>query len=109
MTGRAALNRAGVDAAQDQGKSWFRIVNKADSVEVYLYDEVGLWGVSTADFTKELAAITAKTIDLRLNSPGGEVFDGLAIFNALCRHPAKITVHVDGLAASIASVIALSL
>lgn len=90
-------------------KTWYRIENKADeSSTVFLYDEIGAWGISAGDFAKELGEVTAKSIDLRLNTPGGEVFDGLAIFNALQRHPAKVTVHIDGLAASIASVIAMA-
>ncbi len=46
-------------------------------------------------------------INLHINSPGGDVFEGIAIFNALKTHGASITVHVDGLAASMASVIAM--
>ena len=104
MTKQAAPSRAGVDAA----RTWYRIENKADTAEVFLYDEIGAWGISAGDFAKELGEVTAKSIDLRLNTPGGEVFDGLAIFNALQRHPARVTVHIDGLAASIASVIAMA-
>lgn len=105
MTRRAALNRAGIDAV----RTWYRIENKADeSATVFLYDEIGMFGVSAGDFAKELSEVTAASIDLRLNSPGGEVFDGLAIFNALARHPARITVHVDGIAASVTSVIAMA-
>lgn len=90
-------------------KSWYRITNRADAAaEVLLYDEIGAWGTSAADFAKELKDVKASEITLRLNSPGGEVFDGLAIYAALKRHPAEITVHVDGLAASIASVIAMA-
>ncbi|MGE5827769.1 MAG: head maturation protease, ClpP-related, partial [Micromonosporaceae bacterium] len=88
--------------------TWYRIVNKADTAEVFLYDEVGMFGVTAGDFAKELGECEAKSIDLRISSAGGEVFDGLAIFAALQRHPARITVHVDGLAASIASVIAMA-
>lgn len=90
-------------------KSWYRITNRADTTaEVFLYDEVGAWGTSAGDFAKELKDVKASEITLRLNSPGGEVFDGLAIYSALKRHPAKVTVHVDGLAASITSVIAMA-
>jgi len=104
MNPRAALDRAGVDGA----KTWFRIVNAAEQAEIYLYDEIGAWGIGAGEFAKELGEVKASTIDLRINSPGGEVFEGLAIFNALQRHPAKITVHVDGLAGSVASVIAMA-
>jgi ATP-dependent protease ClpP protease subunit len=87
---------------------WYRITNLADSAEVVIYDEIGWWGTSAADFMNELKQITADTITLRLNSPGGDVFDGVAIMNALRSHPATVTTQVDGLAASIASVIALA-
>lgn len=91
------------------GKTWYRMTNlAADRSEVMLYDEVGAWGVTASDFVKDLGAIKARHIDLRLNSPGGEVFDGLAIYSALKRHPADVTVHIDGLAASITSVIAMA-
>jgi len=50
----------------------------------------------------------AEEITVRLNSPGGDVFDGLAIFNLLKEHPAKVTVKVDGYAASSASIIAMA-
>lgn len=88
---------------------WYRIRNlAAGSAEVVIYDEIGWFGVSAQDFIRELRAIDATDITLRVNSPGGEVFDGIAIYNLLRDHPAKVTAYVDGLAASIASVIALA-
>lgn len=91
-------------------KSWFRIENKAadDSATIHVYDEIGYWGVTAKDFVSALGNVSASTINLRLNSPGGDVFDGITIHNALKQHSAKIIVHVDGLAASIASVIAMA-
>ena len=87
-------------------KNWYEIRNAADGmVEVLLYDEIGSWGVSAADFVKELLGIKAKTINLRINSPGGDVFDGVAIYNGLKNHPAAVHAIVDGLAASSASFI----
>jgi len=64
--------------------------------------------VSAAGFVKELQGIQAKTIHLRINSPGGDVFDGRAIATAIRQHPAKIIAHVDGMALSAASWIALA-
>ena len=91
---------------------WYKIVNKADDdeAEVLIYDTIGGWffGVNATDFVHELRDITASKINVRINSPGGRVFDGIAIYNALVRHPADIHVHVDGLAASIASIIAMA-
>jgi ATP-dependent Clp endopeptidase proteolytic subunit ClpP len=95
-------------------RSWYEIRNaaSADVAEVFIYEQIGEdWfggGVTAKNFASDLAAVTAPNIDLHLNSPGGLVFDGQAIHNALVRHPAAITVYIDGLAASIASVIALA-
>ena len=92
---------------------WFNIVNKADKAEIWIYEYIGedFWtggGVTAKKFQKELSEIKASQIDLHINSPGGEVFDGITIYNLLKQHPAKITSFIDGLAASIASVIALA-
>nr|WP_049940963.1 ClpP-like prohead protease/major capsid protein fusion protein [[Enterobacter] lignolyticus] len=79
--------------------------NEAD---IYIYDEIGYWGVTARQFVNDLKALGDVThINLHINSPGGDVFDGIAIFNALKHHGAAITVHIDGLAASMASVIAM--
>lgn len=91
------------------GHDWYRVEAKdSGEAEVWIYDEIGYWGTTGADFAQALAAIDAKTITLRLNSPGGSVFDGVAIHNALAQHPATVNVVVDGIAASIASVIAMA-
>lgn len=93
-----------------EGKTdWYKISNLADGgAVVAIYDEIGFFGVTAAAFIDELNAITADTITLRLASPGGEVFDGVNIYNALVNHPAHIDVQIDSLAASIASVIAMA-
>lgn len=91
------------------GKTWFRIENKAaDSADIFLYDEIGSWGTSANDFVKELRDVKASAIDVHINSPGGECYDGLAIFNALRGHKANVTVYIDGLAASAASFVAMA-
>lgn len=90
-----------------QKQSWYAInAAKKASADVYLYDEIGYWGVPAAAFVDELSALDVDTINLFLNSPGGEVGDGVAIFNALKRNRASVNVTVDGSALSIASVIA---
>ncbi len=90
-------------------KSWYQIRAKGNAeAEIFIYDEVGLWGVSADKFVKDLAALETEQINLRINTPGGSVFEGLAIYNALVRHKAKIITHIDGLAASIGSIIALA-
>lgn len=95
--------------------SFYSITAKADSshAEILIYDEIGpanFWAdtVDAKSFVKELQALDVETITLRINSPGGDVFDGVAIYNALVDHPAAVKVKVDGLAASIASVIMLA-
>ncbi|MFG2269129.1 head maturation protease, ClpP-related [Streptomyces chartreusis] len=92
-------------------RSWYRITNAAsdDEAEVMIYDEVGgWWGTTADDLIAELKGITAPRMRVRINSPGGSVFEGIAIANALRAHPANVTVQVDAIAASIASVIAMA-
>lgn len=97
-------------ASGEQSRAWFEIKaqGESDQAEVLIYDYIGWGGVTAVDFAKELKAVTAKTITVRLNTPGGDVFDGLAIYNSLKAHGAAIQVRVDGLAASIGSIIAMA-
>lgn len=82
--------------------------------EIQIYDQIGKdwWtgeGVDAKSFSQSLAGLgSVSEIDVRINSPGGQVFEGHAIYNALKSHPAKINVYIDGIAASIASVIAMA-
>lgn len=94
-----------------------KIQNKsATKAEIVLYAGIGqdYWGdgsmISAKQFSDELKKLepTVNEIVLRINSPGGDVFDGIAIYNRLKQHKAKVTVYIDGLAASIASIIALA-
>lgn len=87
---------------------WYKITNLADKAELYLYDEIGGYGIGAHDFISELNSVQANQIDLHINSVGGEVFQGFAIYQALKDHPANVTTYVDSLAASIASVIAMA-
>lgn len=92
-------------------RSWYEFRNESGDgpTELFIYDVVDEWfGVSAELFARELNSIDADEITVRINSPGGSVFDGIAILNALRGHKAKITTVVDGLAASIASVIAMA-
>jgi len=92
-----------------QGRAdWYRIENKAEAAEVYIYDEIGYFGVTANDFVRDLRNVTSSKINLHLNTPGGDVFDGIAIFNALKAHKATVNVIVDGLAASAGSFIAMA-
>lgn len=90
-----------------------RFLNRGNKKgEIWLYDQVGegfFGGMSAKQFNEKLNKLgQVDTINLRINSPGGSVFDGVAIYNALKRHPARLEVDVDGIAASIASVIAMA-
>lgn len=83
------------------------------SAEVLIYDQIGSsWfadGVTAKSFMQALSDVgQVDSIDVRINSPGGLVFEGNAIYNALKNHPAKVNVHIDGIAASIASIIAMA-
>jgi ATP-dependent protease ClpP protease subunit len=90
----------------------FEITNAAanDTAELYIYGDIAFYDITAAMVAQGLADLTAKTLVVHLNSMGGEVFDGVAIYNLLRayakRNGAKIEVHIDALAASIASVIA---
>ena len=88
------------------GTRWYEIRNQGGRAVVRIYQEIGYWGVTAEDFATELAALTASEIEVQINSPGGDVFDGLAIYNALRAHPARVVTRVDGIAASAASIIA---
>lgn len=89
--------------------TWFAMQPTAAGAEILIFDYIGAWGITAKDFIDELKALgEVADITVRINSYGGEVFDGLAIHNALHRHQAQVTVMVDGIAASIASVIAMA-
>ena len=81
--------------------------------ELYLYGEISdalWWGdeVTPAAFRDDLAALgEIETLDIFINSPGGDFFAGMAIYNMLNRHKAEVVVHIDGIAASAASLIAM--
>lgn len=96
-------------AARTAKDGWFRIENKAgNSADVYIFDEIGFFGLTAKDFVDQIRGLSASSINLHINSIGGEVFDGVAIRNAIRGHPAHVTTIVDGVAASSASFIALA-
>jgi len=89
--------------------SWYTIRALATGAEVVIYDEIGAYGVSAKGFLAELGALPDGTpLALRINSPGGSVFDAVAIYNAIKRHTGTVTVWIDGIAASAASYIAMA-
>jgi ATP-dependent protease ClpP protease subunit len=92
---------------RQQTNDWYRIKNQVDGpTQLHIYDEIGYFGVSAGDLIRDLADVNGP-IEVHVNSPGGEVFDGIAIYNALMARK-DVTVVIDGLAASIASVIAMA-
>lgn len=98
-------------------RSWYRIENRPASADapaqgpttdIYLYDAIGEWGVTAQDFVNALRGVVTGTITMYVNCEGGEVFDGLAIYEALRRHPANVTAFIDGIAASAASFVVMA-
>lgn len=93
--------------------NWWNIKNSAGEddtpAEIQLYGYIGEWDdISSAEVVKQLKDITAKTIVVRINSYGGSVFTAQAILSSLKRHPANVTVYIDGIAASAATIIAMA-
>jgi ATP-dependent Clp protease, protease subunit len=88
---------------------WYQFRAQATRAEIVIYDEIGAFGIPAKTFLDEMKALgPVAELTLRINSPGGSVFDGVAIYNALKRHDARVAVWVDGIAASIASVSAMA-
>ena len=103
------FNKAG-DPPATQNKHWYSVQAsgeaEARSIEVYIYGEIGTWGITAAQFVRDLAALDdgVSPVVVAFNSIGGDLFDGLAIHNALSRLGERCTGRVDALAASAASV-----
>ena len=90
-------------------RNWFEI--KAESskvVDVYIFDEVGTFGINAQSFIEEIKAHKGQPMNLHLNCVGGDVFEGMAIYNVIKKRKAKTTVYIEGIAASMGSVIALA-
>jgi len=94
--------------AQMPTPSWFKISNAGTSAEISIYEEIGMGGVTPASFISQLTALGKIPITVRINSLGGSVFDGLAIYNLLRDHVGGVTIKIDGVAASMASVVAMA-
>ncbi len=89
-------------------EKWYNIQNKAgETAEIYIFDEIGTYGVTAQDFISEIKGLKDMPINIRINSLGGDVFDGMAMYNVIKRREAKTTVYIEGIAASIATIIAL--
>lgn len=87
---------------------WYSINDlSSDTPEIYIYDVVGYPYTDVGQLLREMATIKDKPILARINSPGGDVWDGVALMNGFANHPGGVTVRIESLAASIASVIAM--
>jgi ATP-dependent Clp protease protease subunit len=101
----------------ERSVDWYSVKSAAsgEDAEVFIYDEIGggFWsdGITPSGFIDEIKSLKLKkgdTLNVRINSPGGDVFDGNTIYNYLRSLKAKVAVTIDGLAASAASVIAMA-
>lgn len=92
-----------------QRPGWYSVSNSVagQPTQVSIYDEIGFFGVAAGEFMAEMTGINGD-IELHINSPGGDVHDGLAIYNQLKQRKGSVHVIVDGLAASAASFIAMA-
>jgi ATP-dependent protease ClpP protease subunit len=87
----------------------WRLVN-ADSErpKMYVYDVIGGWDLDASSFVQAVHSVTAPAMDVHVNSPGGLVFDAVAMYEALRGSSATVDMHIDGLAASAASFLAMA-
>ena len=89
-------------------EKWYNIQNKAgEPADVYIFDEIGTYGITAQEFITDIKDLKDTPINLRINSLGGDVFDGMAMYNVIKRREAKTTVYIEGIAASIATIISL--
>ena len=90
--------------------SWYQIRAKKDEdyAEMSITDEIGLWGVSARDFINDMKRVKGRRINLTLHTPGGDVGDGIAIYEALAQHDGGVSIRIEGIAASMGSVIMLA-
>nr|BFE89977.1 hypothetical protein GCM10020185_05130 [Pseudomonas brassicacearum subsp. brassicacearum] len=102
-------NRAG-QRVNVQDKTWYAVQESGEAeervIEVFVYGEIGTWGITANQFVQDLRAMDdgVSPVIAAFNSIGGDLFDGLAMHNALSRLGERCTGRVDALAASAASV-----
>lgn len=105
MESRAFRTTRRLQNLQSSRPDWYRIENKASGpTQITIFDEIGMLGTSADNFVRDLSSVNGD-IELHLNSPGGDIFDGIAIYNSLKQRKGTVSVVVDGLAASAASFI----
>ena len=95
-----------------ENKSWYAVTpieaKHGKSTDIHIYDEIGVHGVTAKSFLEDLKDLKGRDITVHINSTGGDVFQGQAIYTALKNYTGKVTVKIEGLAASMATVIALA-
>ena len=90
-------------------QDWYSIkALDGGTTEIFIYDVIGWPWCDAGELVQHLATVRDKPVVARINSPGGDCFDGLSIYNALANHPGGITIRIEGMAASMASVIAMA-
>jgi len=91
-------------------KNWYNIKAEASSksADVYIFDEIGTFGLTAQSFIQEIKSYKDTPMSLHINCVGGDVFEGMAIYNVLKKRTASTTVYIEGIAASMGSVIALA-
>jgi len=99
-----ALMQLFIENMNAQPRTPLTVKNEGDEATVFIYDAIGgYFGIDAQEFAVEFAKIDASVINLRINSPGGDVFDARAMQTTIAQHPAKVIAHIDGLAASAAT------
>lgn len=110
MISRALIAPQGnSNKTETSSQSWYTIFNKNGVGVIEIIGDIGAWGITAKQFAKDLAALgNVKTLEATIHSGGGDVFDGMAIYNLLKGHKAHKSAKVLGLAASMASVILMA-
>lgn len=91
-----------------EGDSWSGLRADTAKGNLYIYDIIGWPWVTALDVLELVDKLEGDEINLHINSPGGDVFEGFTIFNNLRNHPKKVNTFIDGIAASAASYLALA-
>ena len=91
-------------------KNWYNISGKASDgiADIYIFDEIGAYGLNAQSFIDEIKPFKNAALNIHINCVGGDVFDGMAIYNVIKKRTARTTVYIEGIAASMGSVIALA-
>ncbi|AYN29999.1 Clp protease ClpP [Buttiauxella sp. 3AFRM03] len=97
---------------ESRNENWYEVSAATSSkpAEVIIFDSIGGWGISARQLLSEVrdaGLFSAPAVDIRIHSPGGSVLDGFAIYNTLARLTGAVNIYIDGMAASMASVIAM--